>query len=205
MPIKVTDENFEKETQRTDKLALVDFYATWCEPCSMIAPVLEKMEKEFSDKIVLLKANTDDVPQSAQKFQVDRIPMVILFKNGKPVSGFTGFSSEAVIKEWLEKMIKENLSSEPEENIQKAKYAFIEESKEHAKKNGFQLNPDEKNVERVINGLFENEKKYGAKYCPCRRLNGNKEEDDKKICPCFWHKDEVAKDGRCFCGLFTKL
>lgn len=202
--IKLTDENFEKEIQITDKLALVDFYATWCEPCMMLAPVLEKLEKEFKDKIVLLKANTDDVPVNAQKFQVDRIPMVALFKDGKPVSTFIGFKQESVVKEWLEKMIKENLSDEPLKNNQKSKDEFIKESDEYAKKNGFQLNPDKKNVERVVNGLFENEKKNGAKYCPCRRLSGNSQEDAKKICPCFWHKDEIAKDGRCFCGLFTK-
>jgi thioredoxin len=103
MPIILTDENFEKEIQRADKMSLVDFYATWCEPCSMLAPVLEKLEKEFKEKIVLLKANVDKNQINAGKFQVDRIPMVVLFKNGKPVSNFTGFMPEAAIKEWLEK------------------------------------------------------------------------------------------------------
>ncbi|MFA5359497.1 MAG: thioredoxin [Patescibacteria group bacterium] len=103
MPIILTDENFEKEIQITDKMALVDFYATWCEPCLMLAPILEKLEKEFKEKIVLLKANVDDNQINAGKFQVDRIPMVVLFKNGKPVSSFTGFMPEASIKEWLEK------------------------------------------------------------------------------------------------------
>ena len=105
MSIVLTDENFEKEIQKTDKLSLVDFYATWCEPCSMLAPVLEKIEKEFADKIVLLKANVDDNQASAQKFQVDRIPMVVLFKNGEPVDSFTGFKPELEVKKWLEKNI----------------------------------------------------------------------------------------------------
>jgi len=107
MPIILTDQNFEKETQRTDKLALVDFYAAWCEPCSLIAPVLEKLEKEFEEKIVLLKANIDDVPLAAGKFKVDRIPMVALFKGGQPVSSFIGFRPEPAIKQWLEKVIQE--------------------------------------------------------------------------------------------------
>jgi len=106
MPIIVTDENFEKEIQKMEKISLVDFYATWCDPCSMLAPILEKLEKEFEEKIVLLKANVDDNQQNAQKFQVDRIPMVVLFKNGKPVGSFTGFRPEADIKEWLEKNIQ---------------------------------------------------------------------------------------------------
>ena len=105
MSIILTDENFEKEIQKTEKLSLVDFYATWCEPCSMLAPVLEKIEKEFEEKIVLLKANVDDNQLNAQKFKVDRIPMVVLFKNGEPIDSFTGFKPELEIKEWLEKNI----------------------------------------------------------------------------------------------------
>ena len=108
MPTILTDENFEKEIQRTDKMVLVDFFATWCEPCSLLAPILEKLEKDFEDKLVLLKANVDDTPRNSQKFQVDRIPMIVLFKNGLPVSTFTGFKPEPVLREWLEKMIKEN-------------------------------------------------------------------------------------------------
>jgi len=75
---------------------------------------------------------------------------------------------------------------------------------EYAKNNGFQLNPDEKTVNRIIDGLLRNEEKYGEKYCPCRRVSGNAEEDSKKICPCFWHKDEIKKDGHCFCNLYIK-
>ena len=81
---------------------------------------------------------------------------------------------------------------------------MIKNYSEYAKENGFQLNPDRKTVERVINGLLANEKKNGKKYCPCRRLSGNEEEDLKKVCPCVYHKEEIKKDGRCYCGLFTK-
>ena len=78
------------------------------------------------------------------------------------------------------------------------------EYSEYAKSNGFQLNPDEKSVERVIGGLLKNEEKLGAKYCPCRRVSGDKEDDAKKICPCIWGKDEVQKDGHCICNLYVK-
>ncbi|MFA6190317.1 MAG: ferredoxin-thioredoxin reductase catalytic domain-containing protein [Candidatus Staskawiczbacteria bacterium] len=84
--------------------------------------------------------------------------------------------------------------------VEKLKKDFTE----HAKNNGFQLNPDEKVVERIIDGLLRNEEKYGAQYCPCRRVSGDKEEDAKKICPCIWHKDEVEKGGHCFCNLYVK-
>lgn len=110
MPISVTDENFDQEIKKTDKMVLVDFYATWCEPCSMLAPILEKMEKEFAEKLVLLKANVDDVPQHSAQFQVESIPKVVLFKQGKPVGDFIGFKPEAELKAWLEEMLAKNIN-----------------------------------------------------------------------------------------------
>lgn len=89
-------------------------------------------------------------------------------------------------------------------DIQNQKQAYIAQSKKYAQENGFQLNPDKKTVERIVDGIFMNKEKHGEKYCPCRRISGNKAEDEKKICPCFWHKEEISKDGRCFCGLFVK-
>jgi len=74
---------------------------------------------------------------------------------------------------------------------------------EYAKASGFNLNPDKKTVERIISGLLKNEEKYGKMYCPCRRVSGNEQEDSKKICPCFWHKEEIKKDGHCFCNLYV--
>jgi ferredoxin-thioredoxin reductase catalytic subunit len=81
---------------------------------------------------------------------------------------------------------------------------LIKQFKEHAKENGISLNPDEKVVERIIGGLLRNKEQYGEMYCPCRRVTGDKAEDSKKICACFWHKDEVEKDGHCFCNLYVK-
>ena len=101
MEIILTDENFESEITKLEKPVLVDFFATWCEPCSVLAPILEKIAEEFKDKIVLLKANLDDIPQTAQKFGIDRIPTVIIFKGGKAASGFIGLKSEADTREWL--------------------------------------------------------------------------------------------------------
>lgn len=105
MSTSLTDQNFDQEIQKNDKLVLVDFYATWCEPCSMLAPILEKVVDEFKDKIVLFKANVDDTPINSQKFQVSVIPTVILFKNGQPIRGFTGFKSEEELKSWLEQSL----------------------------------------------------------------------------------------------------
>ena len=100
--INLTDENFEKEISSTDKLVLVDFFATWCEPCTMLAPILERVAEELKDKIVLMKANLDDTPKMSGQLGVEKIPTVILFKNGKAVSGFVGLAPEASIKDWIE-------------------------------------------------------------------------------------------------------
>ncbi len=81
---------------------------------------------------------------------------------------------------------------------------IIKKYQRYADENGLKLNPDGKAVERLVKGLLANEKKYGARYCPCRRITGNLEEDRPKICPCQWHREEIEKDGHCFCGLFYK-
>jgi len=199
----LTDENFEREVSGSDKLVLVDFFATWCEPCAILAPILEKVAEDLKDKIILLKANLDDIPKAAGKYGVEKIPTVILFKLGKPVSGFVGLASESAIKEWIKNSTKDK-GEEKKETSQQDIDDTIERYDNYAKSNGFRLNPDAKTVERVVRGLFENQKKYGKKYCPCRRVSGDEAEDAKKICPCAFHKEEIEKDGHCFCNLFVK-
>jgi len=197
MVTKLTDENFNSEISGTDKLVLVDFFATWCEPCSLLAPILEKVARDLDDKIVLMKANLDDVSKTAGIFGVEKIPTVVLFRNGKAISGFVGLAPESSIREWI-------ASSEKKDGGGSYVNELIERYNNYAKSNGFRLNPDKKTVERVVNGLVENEKKHGEKYCPCRRISGDKEEDSKKTCPCVWHKDEIKKDGHCLCNLYVK-
>lgn len=102
----LTDENFDKEIGAVDKFVLVDFFATWCEPCNMLGPILEKIAKQFEEKIILMKANVDDFPKTSQKFGIENIPTVILFKSGKPINGFTGLVPEQTINNWLENLIK---------------------------------------------------------------------------------------------------
>ena len=81
---------------------------------------------------------------------------------------------------------------------------LIKKYEKHAEKNGFKLNPERKIVESLVRGLLEREKEFGRKYCPCRRTTGNKEEDEKIVCPCVFHQEEIKKDGYCFCRLFIK-
>ena len=81
---------------------------------------------------------------------------------------------------------------------------LIESYEEYAERNGFKLNPNREVVERLVKGLLANEERYGARYCPCRRVTGNKEEDKGKICPCQFMRKEIEEQGRCLCGLFWK-
>jgi thioredoxin len=101
----LTDENFEKEINIPDKFVLVDFFATWCEPCKVLGPILEKVAEQFKERVILIKANVDDFPATSQKFEVDRIPMVVLFKDGKQINSFIGLIPENAIKEWLKNAI----------------------------------------------------------------------------------------------------
>ena len=187
--LELTDENFEKEIQSADKPVLVDFWASWCTPCFVLGPILEKVVEDYKDKISFAKVNLDAAPITAQKFGIDRIPSVVLFKNRKPVSGFVGVRPESLVREMLDKMLGDNPDDKNREEIEE----IIKKYQEYAEKNGFKLNPNREIVERLIKGLLENEKKHGEKYCPCRRVTGNQEEDRPKICPCQWHREEIKK------------
>ncbi len=77
-------------------------------------------------------------------------------------------------------------------------------AKRYADKKGIQLNPDKKRVEEVAKGLAIRQQKFGKRYCPCRIITGNKEEDRKIICPCVYHEEELKKLGTCHCKLFSE-
>ncbi len=100
--ITLTDENFEKEIANASKPILVDFWAQWCSPCLVLGPILEKVTQEYEDKLTFAKVDLDTVSQIPQKYGIEQIPTVILFKEGKPISKFIGVKPEAIIKNWLE-------------------------------------------------------------------------------------------------------
>ena len=104
--LELTDENFEKEIQKADKPVLVDFWMESCGPCYVLSPILEKLGNDFGEKIILAKVNINETPLASQKYQIKATPTVILFKEGKPVSGFVGLRSEEEIRKWLEEALK---------------------------------------------------------------------------------------------------
>ncbi len=102
----LTDKNFEEVISKNEKPVLVDFFALWCNPCSFLSPLLDKIAEEYKAKIIFTKANLDEVPLAAKKYGVEMIPFVILFNQGKPIGGFIGMKSEAAIKEILDKALE---------------------------------------------------------------------------------------------------
>jgi thioredoxin 1 len=97
----LTDETFEQVIQ-SDKPVLVDFFATWCGPCKMLAPVLEEIADELKDKLSIAKLDVDLNPETTQKYGVMSMPTLILFKNGKPVKQHIGYAPKSVLIQKLE-------------------------------------------------------------------------------------------------------
>ena len=107
MSIDVTDLDFEKEVLEKSKSVpvLVDFWASWCGPCMMLKPVLEKLEKEYESKFILAKISVEENNEVASKYNIMSIPAVKLIKNGEVVDGFIGAQPESKIKEWLDQKL----------------------------------------------------------------------------------------------------
>jgi thioredoxin 1 len=94
--VNVTDQSFKTEVEGQGTV-LVDFWAPWCGPCKMIAPVLEELDKEV-EALKIAKVNVDDNPESASRFGVMSIPTLIVFKDGQPVDKVVGFQSKDALK-----------------------------------------------------------------------------------------------------------
>lgn len=98
---EVNDQNFSQET--SDGLVLVDFWAPWCGPCKMIAPVLEELDGEMSDTVKIVKLNVDDNQETAGNYGVMSIPTLLLMKDGNVVDQVVGFQPKEALEELINK------------------------------------------------------------------------------------------------------
>lgn len=100
-PKEVTDATFEAEVLKADLPVLVDFWAAWCGPCKMIAPVVEELARDYAGKLKVCKLNVDENNQTAAQFGIMSIPTLMLFKDGKPVERLIGYMPKAKLVEKL--------------------------------------------------------------------------------------------------------
>ena len=98
----VTDASFEEDVLKADKPVLVDFWADWCGPCKMIGPSLEEISEELADKVTIAKMDIMENQQVPGQIGVQSIPLMVLFKDGKPVAQKLGAAPKGALKGWLE-------------------------------------------------------------------------------------------------------
>ena len=99
--ITLTGENFAESVLKSDKPVLVDFWATWCGPCRMIAPNVAQIAEEHTTDLVVGKVNVDEEAELAEEFGIRSIPTIILFRNGKPVAQSIGYKTTVSLKSAL--------------------------------------------------------------------------------------------------------
>lgn len=103
--LEFTDENWTKEVLEPKEIVLVDFWASWCGPCKMIAPVVEEIAKEYEGKIKVGKLNVDDNPNTASNFGIRSIPTLLIFKDGKVEEQIIGAQPKDAIKSKIDTVL----------------------------------------------------------------------------------------------------
>lgn len=104
-PVIVTDSTFSRVVEASDVPVLVDFWAHWCGPCHMLAPVIEQLAKEFAGKIKVAKLNTDENPHVSSRFQIRSIPALIVFENGREVDRIIGVQPKQQIAARIQRVL----------------------------------------------------------------------------------------------------
>jgi len=104
-PINVTDEAFEKTVIESEMPVIVDFWAPWCGPCKMVGPILDKIAKEFTGKVIVAKVNTDNDSEWANKYGVQGIPTMLFMANGKVIHQQVGALPEPMLRTVLDQFL----------------------------------------------------------------------------------------------------
>ena len=104
--VNIDENNFQKTVLESQKPVLVDFWATWCGPCRMVAPVIEELSQDYQDKIGFGKINVDENPKLASQYGIMSIPTLIIFKKGKPDQQIIGFKPKNELKTMLDNALQ---------------------------------------------------------------------------------------------------
>ncbi|MEM7759479.1 MAG: thioredoxin [Cyanobacteria bacterium P01_G01_bin.67] len=105
MAVKKQFSSFEDLLANSDVPVLVDFYATWCGPCQMMAPILEQVGANFRDRLQVVKIDTDKYPNLASKYQIEALPTLVLFKNGQPAEKIEGVHQAPQLMQHLNTLV----------------------------------------------------------------------------------------------------
>ncbi len=105
--LEMTDVTFDNEIGNEEGITVVDFWAPWCGPCRMVAPVIEELAEEMEGEVRFAKVNVDEAPQIAQRFQVRSIPTIGFFMDGEPVGSVVGAHPKAALQQIIEKVQEE--------------------------------------------------------------------------------------------------
>ncbi|HSJ15402.1 MAG TPA: thioredoxin [Longimicrobiales bacterium] len=105
--MELTDESFETEVGNGTGLVLVDFWAPWCAPCRIVAPIIERLAEQYAGRVRFAKLNVDEAPETASQFGIASIPTLAIFRDGEPVSGVAG----AVPEKYLADLIDQQLAA----------------------------------------------------------------------------------------------
>jgi thioredoxin 1 len=103
--VELTDANFDDEINKSDVPVLVDFWAPWCGPCKMMAPIIEEFAKDYQDKAKVCKLNTDEARDSAMEFGISAIPTLILFKGGQVQKKWVGLTSKKDLASAVDELV----------------------------------------------------------------------------------------------------
>jgi thioredoxin 1 len=109
--LKVEDATWDADVMKASELVMVDFWAVWCGPCQMVAPIVEELAKEYAGKVKVRKLNTDENPEVAGRYQVMSIPTILFFKNGQVVEKLVGARPKRQFKEMIDSLLAQPAGS----------------------------------------------------------------------------------------------